>query len=194
MLPGENAIQKVGTIKAYQTESDMKIVKFKVRIDRDVTAGQYQLRYKEYEEGKSEVSGKGSVSIEVKSRESAEVIYIDKTVLVPGKEDSLTFTINNVGSAPLRDLTFSWVNEDKIILPVGSDNTKYIRYIDIGDSAELEYKVIADTNAGAGLYELVLQLTYDDPLSGGEKQINTIAGVYVGGGVYEPLVEELGWQ
>lgn len=182
MVPGENAIQKIGTIKAYQTEADMKIVKFKVRVDRDATAGQYQLKYKEYEEGKEDISGTGSVSIEVKSRESAEVIYIDKTILVPGKEDSLTFTINNVGSAPLRDLTFSWINEDKIILPVGSDNTKYIKYIDVGDSAELEYRVIADTNAEAGLYELDLQLTYDDPISGGEKQINTIAGLYVGGG------------
>ncbi len=88
----------------------MEIIKFKLKVDKDVTAGQYELKIKEYEEGKAEVSATHTLNIEVQSRESAEVIYIDKTVLVPGKEDSLTFTINNVGSAPLRDLTFSWIN------------------------------------------------------------------------------------
>ncbi len=53
MVPGEEAIQKIGTMKAYQTGSDMKIVKFKLRVDRDATAGGYELKIKEYEEGKT---------------------------------------------------------------------------------------------------------------------------------------------
>lgn len=182
LVTGEDNVKKVGTLKAYQTGDNMKIVKFKVRVDRDATAGQYQLKYKEYEEGKGNIAGLGNINIEVESKESAEVIHIDKTTLIPGKQTSLKFTVNNVGSAPLRDLTFSWINEDKIILPVGSDNTKYIRYIDIGDGAELEYEVIADSNAEAGLYALNLLLTYDDSVSATQKEINTIAGVYVGGG------------
>jgi hypothetical protein len=182
MVSGESSINKVGTLQAYQTDFDMKIVKFKIRVDRDAIAGEYELKIKQYEEGKESVSTQISVSIDVKSKESAEVIYIDKTLLVPGKQTSMKFTINNVGSAPLRDLTFNWENEDNIILPVGSDNTKYIKYIDIGDSAELDYQVIADTNAEPGLYKLNLYLKYDDPLSDEEKEISTIAGVYVGGG------------
>jgi len=181
-LPGESNIRAVGTLRSYQQEADMKIVKYKVRVDRDANAGEYELKIKEYEEGKTGISVTRSVNIEVKSKESAEVIHIDKTTLVPGKQTSLKFTINNVGNAPLRELTFSWINEDKIVLPVGSDNTKYVKYIDVGDSAELEYQVIADSNAEAGLYELGLLLVYDDPLTGAEKEINTIAGVYVGGG------------
>ncbi len=180
-VPGENNVKKVGTLKAYQTEADMKIVKFQVRVDRDATAGEYELKYKEYKEGKADTAGIGNINIEVKSKENAEVIHIDKTTLVPGKQTPLKFSINNVGSAPLRDLTFSWINEDKIVLPVGSDNTKYVKYIDVGDSAELDYQVIADSNAEAGLYQLDLKLIYDDPTSG-EKEINTIAGIYVGGG------------
>jgi len=182
-VAGENVVKEVGTLRAYQYDADMKIIKFKVRVDRDATAGEYELKIKEYEEGKADiVSTTRNIDIEVKSKESAEVIHIDKTTLVPGKQTSLKFTINNVGNAPLRELTFSWINEDKTVLPVGSDNTKYVRYIDVGDSAELEYQVIADSNAEAGLYELVLRLIYDDPISGTEKEINTIAGIYVGGG------------
>ncbi|MFH1315943.1 MAG: COG1361 S-layer family protein [Candidatus Woesearchaeota archaeon] len=181
-VTGEDNVKKVGTLKSYQDGADMKIVKFKVRVDRDATAGEYELKIKEYEEGKSDISAMRSINIEIKSKESAEVIHIDKTTLVPGMQTSLKFTVNNVGNAPLRDLTFSWINDDKIILPVGSDNTKYIKYVDIGEGAELEYQVVADSNAEAGLYQLDLLLIYDDPASGTEKEINTIAGVYVGGG------------
>ncbi len=182
MVPGEEATTKIGTMKAYQTGSNMKIVKFKLRVDRDATAGGYELKIKEYEEGKESVSGQKSINIDVENRESAEVIHIDKTTLIPGKQSSLTFTVNNVGSAPLRDLTFNWVNDESIILPVGSDNTKYIKYVDIGESAELEYQVIADPNAEPGLYKLNLYLTYDDPITGEDKEITTIAGINVGGG------------
>ncbi|MBU0628467.1 MAG: COG1361 S-layer family protein [Nanoarchaeota archaeon] len=181
-ITGENNIKEVGTIASYQYDNDMKIVKFKVRVDRDAIAGQYELRMKEYQKGYEEISSTKSLNIDVESKESAEIIHIDKSILIPGHEDSLKFTITNVGSAPLRDLTFSWVNEDKVILPVGSDNTKYIKYIEIGEAADLQYKVIANTGIDAGLYALDLSLTYDDPASGEQKEINTIAGIYVGGG------------
>ena len=105
-----------------------------------------------------------------------------QSALVPGKQSSMKFTINNVGNAPLRDLTFYWENTDNIILPVGSDNTKYIKYIDIGNGTDLEYQVIADTNAQPGLYKLNLYLTYEDSFSNKTNKINTIAGMYVGGG------------
>ncbi|MFH0875021.1 MAG: COG1361 S-layer family protein [archaeon] len=181
-VPGDSYTYNVGTLKAYQTVSNMAIVKFRLKVDKDVTAGTYALKVKEYEQGKASVGGMQSFNIDIRSKENAEVIYIDKTTLIPGKQTSLKFTVNNVGNAPLRDLTFSWINEDKIVLPVGSDNTKYVKYIDVGDSADLEYQVIADSNAKAGLYELALQLTYDDPTSDTDKEINTIAGIYVGGG------------
>lgn len=180
ILPGEDKFTKVGTISSYQYDENMKIVKFKLRVDRDAIAGEYELKIKYYPEGETTTTQK-SLNIEVKNKESAEVIHIDKSTLIPGEESSLKFTITNVGNAPLRDMTFYWENEDNIILPVGSDNTKYVKYVDIGESVELQYKVIADTNADPGLYKLNLHLTYDNPLTGVDKEISTIAGIYVGG-------------
>ncbi|MBI2134312.1 hypothetical protein HYU11_06570 [Candidatus Woesearchaeota archaeon] len=179
----EDAAQKVGTIMGYQGYYDkrnVKIIKYRIRIDKEAYAGSYELKIKYYQDGSNNTAQK-SLSIDVKNRESAEVIHIDKTVLVPGKQSGLRFSINNVGNAPLRDLTFNWENEDKIILPVGSDNTRYVKYIDIGESAEIEYQVIADTNAAAGLYKLNLYLNYESANSTGKK-MSTMAGVYVGGG------------
>ena len=181
MLPGEDPIQKIGTI-LHQSEANLKIIKFRLRIDRDANAGQYELRILEYEDGKKdELKITRTISIDVKNRANAEVIYIDKVQLLPGKITPITFTINNVGSAPLRDLTFYWENEDDVILPVGSDDTKYIKYIEVNESAELIYNVIASANAEPDLYKLKLSLTYDDPVNGEGKEITTNAGVYVGG-------------
>jgi len=182
MVPGESSTYQVGTLKAYQYASDMKVIKFKLKVDRDVTAGGYELKLKEYTLGSENISSTKSLTIDVKSRENAEVIHIDKTTLVPGKQSSLKFSINNVGNAPLRDLTFNWENEDKMILPVGSDNTRYVKYIDVGKSAEIEYQVIADPNVQAGLYQLNLYLTYQDSINSSSKMISTIAGINVGGG------------
>ncbi len=183
LVPGENAIQDVGIVQGYEANSNanIKIVKYMMKINKDTPAGSYELKVKYYQQGSTEVIQK-SLYLDVKSRESAEVIHIDKSTLVPGKQSSLKFTINNVGSSPLQDLTFNWENSDNIILPVGSDNTKYIRYIDIGNGTDLEYQVIADTNAQPGLYKLNLYLTYEDSISNKTKKISTIAGVYVGGG------------
>ncbi|HJX05123.1 MAG TPA: COG1361 S-layer family protein [Candidatus Nanoarchaeia archaeon] len=183
-ISGEELVKEVGTISPYQSGDTIKIVKFKLRINKDATEGQYALKIWEYEEGKRDLFHTAvTFNIDVQSKESAEIIYIDKVQLIPGKQTSITFTINNVGSAPLRDLTFSWENTDDAILPVGSDDTRYIKYIDVGDSVDLKYEVMADTNTAAGLYKLNLYLSYTDTINGSssEQQISTIAGVYVGG-------------
>jgi hypothetical protein len=183
LVTGENAVQNVGIVEGYQVDStaNLKIVQYTMKVNRDAPAGSYELRVKYYEQGSTEMTQK-SLYINVKSRQSAEVIHIDKSTLVPGKESGLKFTINNVGNAPLRDLTFYWENTDNIILPVGSDNTRYIRYIEIGNGTELDYQVIADTNAQPGLYKLNLYLSYEDSISNRTNKISTIAGIYVGGG------------
>ena len=180
---GEKAVQDAGTLYAYQGYYDSgnaKIIKFKVRVDKDARAGTYELKVRTYEKGSIAKTEK-SLPVDVRSRENAEIIHIDKTVLIPGRQSSLRFVINNVGNAPLRDLTFNWENDESIVLPVGSDNTRYVKYVDIGGSEEIEYQVIADTNAAPGLYKLNLYLTYEDSINKSSKKISTIAGVYVGG-------------
>ncbi len=177
---GENLVKEAGTILGYQNSDNMKIIKFNVRVDKDATAGTYEFKIKYYEKGSS-VKAQKTLSIDIQNQESAEIIYIDQIELIPGKMTPLKFTINNVGSSPLRDITFQWENEDDIILPVGSDNTKYIKYIDIGESVELKFDVIASANADPDLYKLDLALTYDNPLTDDVIEINTKAGVYVGG-------------
>ena len=182
LVSGELSLQNIGTITGYQGyyDENMKVVKYRIMVDPSAPTGSYNVKVKYYEEGSYYVTEK-NIPMDVKNKEVAEIIHIDKTLLVPGNQSRMKFTISNVGNAPLNDLIFSWENEDKIVLPVGSDNTRYIKYIDVGGSADVEYQVIADTNAVIGLYQLNLYLTYEEYANGSSKTISTIAGVYVGG-------------
>ncbi|MFC1741916.1 COG1361 S-layer family protein [Nanoarchaeota archaeon] len=182
VVPGERYVKSTGTLQGFQTEDDQKILKFKVRSDREATEGSYDLDILLYKTGeKAESAIKKTLSVDLKNRESAEVIYIDKVKLIPGQQTPIQFTINNVGAAPLRDLSFSWENEDDIVLPVGSSDTRYVKYLGIGEKTTIIYDAIADTNADPGLYKLELSLTYEDPVTGDLTTITNNAGIYVGG-------------
>lgn len=77
-------------------------------------------------------------------------------------------------------MVVSWKDPDGVILPVYSDNTKYIKYLDAGESVTIVYNVMADVNADPGLYTLDISLTMED-YDSNEQTINTTAGVFVGG-------------
>ncbi len=110
-----------------------------------------------------------------------DVSDVDMAELNPGEETKLKFTITNIGKSPLRNLVFLWNEGEGFILPVYSDNTKYIEYIDAGESIELEYTVVADVNAEAGLYQLDLSCEFEEGNGGSGEILNTTTGVFVGG-------------
>lgn len=181
-VSGESTVKDIGIIEGFRTDStaNLKVVKYILKINKDVPAGSYELKVKYYEKTSSDAVIK-SLFIDIKSRANVEVIHIDKTLLVPGKQGSLKFTINNVGNSPLRDISFYWENKENTILPVGSDNTRNIKHIDVNNSFDIEYQVIADSSAIPGLYKLDLYLNYLDSTNGTKRQLATIAGIYVGG-------------
>jgi hypothetical protein len=121
-----------------------------------------------------------SIAFMVEGGAIIDVSDVDMAKLNLGEETKLKFTITNIGNSPLQNLVFSWNEENGVILPVYSDNTKYIKYLDVSESTELEYTVVADVNAVAGLYQLDLSLVFEDG-NGGYREINTTTGVFVSG-------------
>jgi len=105
LVPGEPAVQNIGTIKSYQKDNYMKIITYTIKVDSDTPAGSYDITVKYYEQGDPLPTEK-TITIDVKNKEMAEIIHIDKTNLVPGKQTSLKFTINNVGNAPIKGHDF----------------------------------------------------------------------------------------
>jgi len=138
-----------------------------------------QYYYAEGSQAVTETMSPASYSINLEVAQGAIIVISDITPseLEPGERTDLKFTITNIGNYPLDDLVFSWNEAKGVILPVNSDNTKYIDHIDAGASIVVGYTVVADVNTDAGLYQLDLTVE-----SGGSRLINTTAGIVIGGG------------
>jgi len=178
-IVGENYTKNINRLFGYQQGDDAVIVKYKVMIDKDATRGVNEVNLK-VTYNNLDFSFNKKFDVEVSGTEFAQIIYIDKAKISPGEETDITFTITNVGNSPLKNLVFSWEEENGVLLPVYSDNTKYVKYIDAGESTELIYKAIADVNTDAGLYQLDLSLVYETD-DGGSHEISTTAGIFIGG-------------
>lgn len=180
-LSGENLTTVIATLGQYQTDSDAQIVKVKLLVNSQANAGTYNLKVRTYMVGQTSSYTETTIPVVVDTRKNVQVIYVDKTVIVPGQETPVTFTINNVGKSDLKNMQFTWENKNGIILPVSGTAGRYIDSLGVGQSINLTYTVIASTTAGADLYPLQLTLSYDSA-TGNSSSFSTVAGIYVGGG------------
>jgi len=176
---GENKIN-IGKLLDGQNEDYKQVFKFDVSIGNDVKSGSHELtlivddnngNLKEYD-----------FTIVIESQDSVEILSIDKSVISPGSQEEIKFTIKNVGTANLENLKFSLNSEDNVLMPVSSDNTYHIDSLKVGEEKEVVFDVIASTSITPDLYSLDLKLVYEDSLTGDSKEALTNAGIYIGGG------------
>jgi len=178
-VPGESLHKTIPYLRSRQTDEDAAIIKFKLFVDKDAPEGVYELDIRIWDG--TGTSTTKTIDIEVRGREYAQIITISRANIDLAREESLEFVITNTGKSPLTNMVFSWNDPDGIILPVYSDNTKYIKYLDVGESVEVGYTVMADVNAQPGLYQIDLNLQFEgyESTTG---EIDTTAGIFVGGG------------
>ncbi|AKB36242.1 hypothetical protein MSSAC_1652 [Methanosarcina siciliae C2J] len=184
-ISSEALEKEISYLNARQDDDEGGVLKFKLMVDSNASAGTYPVdittTYK---------TGSGSsattytttktVYIDVRGKEYAQIVTIDKANIDIAKEETLEFIVTNTGTSPLKNMVISWTDPDGVVLPVYSDNTKYIKYLDAGESVTVTYSVMADVNADPGLYTLDITLTLED-YDSNEQIINTTAGVFVGG-------------
>lgn len=184
LVTGEEAVRAIETLPSYPDEAASRILLYRVLVHPDAPEGQHDLKFRySLDGGNMWIVEK--FKIDVTTKEFAQIIYIDKTRITPGKETELIFTVNNIGNAPLTNMVFSWTEEEDVVLPVSTDNTRYIKFLDASDSIDLKYTVIANPTAERGLYSLDLKLVFDTKNETGQatkEEINTKAGILVGGG------------
>jgi hypothetical protein len=184
-LSGEDLQKSISYLNARQEDDDAGVLKFKLMTDANASEGTYNLdivtTYK---------SGSGSdeqtytttktVQVQVQGKEYAQVVTVSKADIDIAKEEPLEFIVTNTGASALKNLVFSWNDPKGVVLPVYSDNTKYIKYLAAGQSVKVDYTVMADVSATPGLYTLDVNLSYEDSDSN-SKNIQTTAGLFVGG-------------
>ncbi|WP_406660654.1 COG1361 S-layer family protein [Methanolobus sp. ZRKC3] len=184
-ISGESLSKSISYLSARQEDDDSSTVKFKLKVDTDVSDGFYEIDVKT--SISSTVDGKNTGStttdtldVEVRGKEYAQIVTISKSSIGLATEESIDFVVTNTGNSPLQNMEISWSDASGVILPVYSGNTKYVRSLDVGESATVSYTVMADVNAVPGLYQLDITLEFEDYDSNVEV-IESKAGLFVGG-------------
>jgi len=179
-VAGEDLTEEIGFLDKYQDDDkEVIITAFKLRVNEEVTSGKYPLKVLLYKKGDLTKSGyKTELTIDVGNKENAEV-RLSTSELIPGEKSKLVFTIKNAGSAPLKDLTFSWDTPENKILPMGSGNTRFVKYIGVDQVVNLDYEVMAGSNVDPGLYKINMYLNYEDTINSSEKNVIQDAGIYI---------------
>jgi hypothetical protein len=178
-VEGESLSQKISFLEARQDTADATLLKFKLKVDPDVSEGTYDLDVLVTDsESSSSVSTK--VSIDIKGKEYAQIVTISESNIDVATVEPLEFVITNTGTSPLKNMAVSWDESTGVILPVYSSNTKYISYLGVNQSVSVSYSVMADVNANPGLYQLDITLKFED-YNSNSTTINTKAGLFVGG-------------
>ncbi|WP_321419607.1 COG1361 S-layer family protein [uncultured Methanomethylovorans sp.] len=178
-VDGESLTKTISYLNARQDASDAATVKLKLKVDADVPEGTYELDVVTTDS--SGATKTTTLDIEVRGKEYAQVVTISKSSIDFATEEQLDFVVTNTGSSPLKNMQISWEDPTGTILPVYSDNTKYIRYLAANQSVTVSYIVMADVNADPGLYQLDINLEVED-YNSNVSTISTTAGLFVGGG------------
>ncbi len=173
------AVELTDKIELIESEATKTIV-FKFRVRGDTLPGYYPASLTlTYLRDGDEVVEKQTVTVAVTKTEKNIDVVIEPRIINPGKQTELIFTLENIGGTPISNISFSWEEEDDLVLPLGSDNKRYISLLGANESKEISYTVAADPNISPGIYPLEVSMVFTD-VNGTETQTSRV-GLLIGG-------------
>jgi hypothetical protein len=122
-VSGEPLQRSISYLNARQDDNDAGILKFKLTIDSNASAGTYDLDITttaQDESSSKPITITKTIQLEVKGKEYAQIMTINKANIDVGKEEPLEFVVTNTGNSPLKNMLVSWKDPKGVILPGGS--------------------------------------------------------------------------
>lgn len=157
-----------------------KTLVFKFKAKTDTLPGYYPVFLTmNYTRNSEEVMETQSIFVPVSKTDKNIDVTLKPSVINPGKQTELVFTLKNVGGTPASNISFSWEEANDLVLPLGSDNKRYASVLQAGNEAQLFYNVAADPNITPGIYPLDITMTFTD-VNGTKTQVSQV-GLIVGG-------------
>ncbi len=170
--PGDSATNTLNTL----TAGGRVTLQYRLRIDPNAVDGPnglpYVLKF-------SQQQTSASITLQVAGANNLRISKVTPSLIKPGQETSLTFTVQNAGKSTIEGITLAWDEATKLIIPVGSDNRRYIPALKPGEQADADFDIIADPGIAPGAYVINANLSYAGTNS--TQSVFTKVGIVVGG-------------
>lgn len=160
----------------------VKTLVFKFMVKEDTLPGYYSatITIDYVREGTDiTVTETETIIIPVTKSEKNLDVTLEPRVINPGNQTDVVFTVKNIGGTPVSNLSFTWTEENNFILPVGTDNKRYVSVLMAGEEAIVSYIMAADPNIETGIYPLDITMSFTD--IDGTKTQESQLGIIVGG-------------
>lgn len=163
---------------------------FKFHVKEDTLAGYYSVFLNmSYLRAGGLVTENRTILVPVSKTEKNIDVTVEPKVINPGNQTTLVFTLNNISGAAVSNISLSWSESSNLILPIGSDNKRYISFLEPGKKEQVSYLVAADPNITTGIYPLDINLTFTD--SSGVRNQSSAVGIIAGGATDFEISAEL---
>ena len=150
----ENAIRNYSSI-----DSIGVIAEYKLRIAEDAPNGEAILKVKHYKRGSS-IAVIDELKVSIIGKVDVDILSIEPNTLIPGNPTKVVFSVNNSGRAPVRDMIITWNDPNNKILPLAGENRYRIQNLDIGNSTEVVFSMIADPSATQGVHMINVNMSF----------------------------------
>ncbi|MCX6803544.1 MAG: hypothetical protein NTY48_03155 [Candidatus Diapherotrites archaeon] len=173
VIVGSNSVKEIGPGSATTF-----VLKFKVKAG--TPAGFYSLLLNmHYLRDGTLVAQETTISVPVGVSQNNLIVELNPKSINPGNQSTLIFSVTNPSENSISGVLFTWSASGGLVLPLGSDNRKFISRINAGETVDFNYSVAADPNITTGIYPLTVSLAYID--SNGAKTQSSSVGLIVGG-------------
>ena len=168
-----------------------KTMIFRFKVKEDTLPGYYPALFTvTYLRESKPVEETQSITIPVSKIEKNIDVTIEPRVINPGKQTEMVFSLKNLGKSHVSNISFSWEEANDLVLPLGSDNKRYVSFIEAGEKADISYTVAADPNITPGIYPLNITVSFIDV--NGLRTHSSQVGLIIGGGTdFEVNAEQL---
>ena len=153
------------------------LVQYRLRIASDAADGTNKLGYRLSYDGFR--TAEGFVSIQVTRKNTIGISRVTPTLVKPGEQTPLVFTLQNLGNSPAEGITIGWDESSKLIVPIGTENHKFLTLLAAHEELNATFEVVADPAIAPGVYSLNVTISYSE--GNVTRTVPTKVGIIVGG-------------
>ena len=149
---------------------------FRFKVNEQLSTGVYKINFAFDAKSLAKIY---TVSFDVNVVGVDEIVSLDSVStepdkIIPGKEAKLKFSVSNKGNYQMDDITVKLDFSSAPITPLYSTNERKINHINSGESIDLIFDIIADSDAVSKAYKVPVDITYYDRFGNKMNRNNTL--------------------